>query len=260
MSLKKWILAQIKNFRKMKASTASTLIMVMALCMLSIFIFTSKRQMKDLTNSQLEAMYKSVTDKTRGFSSNDYSVTNYSGNKKIFLPATKSQIFVTNTSGLDSIFFNSFFFVPDIGQEFIPGTRGQGVEISPLGTMVRICYKDKPFAQSYETISPIKFSMAERDINGDSFVFIHGDYDMQGEFAGLYVNGTLVSQRIIINGVVPFTPIDVKKIGEDVIVFFSNPDGANLYALYQAETRRIILPIGIESIENDYTTPATEVK
>lgn len=200
-------------------------------------------QTTTMTNGQLEKLYSSSDKVVWGFSSTNYSLTDYEGNTEITLPTGKDLNFVSNVSEQNNIFFR-------------PGgmLEGRGIEVSSLGKTVRVCYKNKPFFQASSTplpcdkFSPIKFSLSEYTIDGNSFVFIHGDHDFQGEVGGLYINGSLVSQKVMVKGIVPFLPIEVKKIGKDVIVCFVNANGAKMYALYQTETNQLILPVDYESI------------
>jgi hypothetical protein len=216
---------------------------------LGLCLFTGCQD-KPLVNGQLEALYKSIPDKAVGFSSIEYSLTNYEGNKQITLLAGQGLTFVSNVSEQDSIFFTLH--------------RGRGVEISSLGTTVRVCYKNKPFYQasnqSYSgNKAPIKFSLREETIDENSFVFIYGQYDFQGEIGGLYVNGNIISRSIMVRGGVPFLPYSVKKIGEKIIINFESANYASLYALFNEKTGQLTLPTDYETIENDWTTASKKL-
>jgi len=205
-------------------------------------------QNKPLINNQLEALYQSMPDDTTVFSSNNYSITDYEGTNEIALPSGKGLIFISNVSGKNETFF-------------APGgmLTGLGVEISSLGKTVRVCYKNKPFFQASSvplpcnSFSPIKFSLREYTIDDNSFIFVHGDHDFQGEVGGLYVNGNLVSQNVMVKGGVPFMPCSVKKVDGKIIINFESASRASLYALFNENTGQLTLPIDYETIENDYT-------
>lgn len=210
-------------------------------CVAFVFIAC---QNKPLNNSELEAMYeKRESDEYVNYSLiNNYSITDYEGVNEIVLPNKKGAIFISNVSGQGNTFFAPSGML-----------EGIGVEVSSLGKTVRVCYKSKPFfqASSFDEFSPIKFSFRQQIINENSFVFIHGDHDFQGEIGGLYVNGNLVSQKIMVKGGTPFIPLSVKKVKKKIIVLFSSANGASLYALFNENTGQLTLPTDYEAIEND---------
>jgi len=226
----------------MKKTTVFFLFLFISLTLaINIYINRWDRTMKSFSNSQMEAIYESTPEQSLGFSSNLYALTNYTGDEVLRLPMVDGLTFVSNVSGQDKIFYT-------------PGLGGNGIEVKSLGHYVRLCYDGEPFYQvgpcGADTV--IKFSLHEETIDKNSFLFIVGYYDYQGEVGGLYVNGMIISQRIMVKGGVPFVPRAVKKIDGKTIIKFVTANNANLYALYEQKNNQLILPVDYKSIPNDY--------
>lgn len=244
------------NFNSSRPSThfiISTIgILVIIVAILIMALITNHRTEKPLTNNQLENLYTKSFDQSMGFDSKDYTITDYEGTKSIDIPTEPNWIRVCNVSGQNNIYYSAGKLNGEGGS--------RGIEISSLGSMVRVCYKEKPFYQksSYRAtgteIYPIKFSIAEKTINNNSFVIISETYDFHGEFGGLYVNGNIISRYILTKGGVAYLPYTVKKSGNNIIVYFGSANGAKLYALYSTKTNQLVLPIDYESIKNNDKT------
>ena len=119
-----------------------------------------------------------------------------------------------------------------MGSDFEPGEQTDSTLMSWFGTE-----------------SPIEFLIAEKTIGSNSFAIIGKSYDFKGQVGGLYVNGNIICRSIMLKGCVPYCPIEVKKVGKDIIIFFANASRAELYVLYDEEKNRLILPTDYESLE-----------
>jgi len=222
------------------------------LVVISMFMFVglAKAQTTTVTNAQLEALYKSAPDQAWGITSSNYSLTNYEGNQKIVLPAGKGLIFASDVAS-DSL-----------APKASPGMRL--VKTDQLGETVRVCYRNKPFfqleAKHFGQKASVRFTLHEQTIDKNSFAFIHGYFDFQGEVGGLYINGKIISQYIMVKGGVPFVPMSVKKVDQKIIVNFESANEAALYALYNETTGQLTLPADYEAIQNDYTTASKKLK
>ncbi|MFA6514176.1 MAG: hypothetical protein WCT50_02705 [Patescibacteria group bacterium] len=228
----------------MKSFIKVTTITVVIVSVVMLIIW-GRLQERVFTNAQAEEIYRSQTH-IMGFSSTDYTVTNYDGDKDISIPASDKRIHIAN-SGSETSADSTYY---------LAAGKYQGVNISTLGGVVRVCYKNKPFYQSSRNLGincdsfPIRFSISETTINGNSFVIIGEACDFHGYYGGLYVNGNIVSQYIIAKGSVAYLPISVKKVGGKVMICFESINFAFLYVMFNPETNQLILPTDYESVEN----------
>lgn len=196
-------------------------------------------EIKSFSNSQMEAIYESTPEQSLGFSSNLYALTNYVGDKAIQLPiGDNGSIFISNVPEQDNSLWSK-----------------TGIMVKSLGNYIRISYQDEPFCQIGSTIytdTIIKFFIHETTIDENSFAFINGYYDYQGDVGGLYVNGKIINRGIMVKGGVPFLPRMVKKIDNKTIIKFVSANHANLYALYSQKNNQLILPVDYKSIPNNW--------
>lgn len=105
---------------------------------------------------------------------------------------------------------------------------GDVVNTSILGNIIKIHYKKSLLLQDLNAT----FSLYEKKVGKDSFLFLHGINSLQGEHGRVYYNGRLVSKRIIQEGKPPYTPVSVKEVGEEIYIKYENVKHQVMYVVF----------------------------
>lgn len=202
------------------------------------------------TNQEMETLYKSAPETEMGFSSSNYALTNYQGDTVIPLNTSDKHLFVAQR------------------EETLYNKKNQNatwVNAYPkLNKTMRVSFNGNAVAQ----INPIEcgrqqapeFTLRETTIGKNSFLIISGYYDYQGAIGGLYVNGEIISQGVMVTAGVPFLPREVKKVGKKIIILFSSANRADLYAAFNPKTGKLYLPSDYQVIENTWETASKSIK